>query len=385
MARSGGAGSAGRAGSMVLLRTSARVATGLLSWAAWRTLRAADQVFAADSHPLLPHLADAGVTVTAFDPIGAETGTDPVATLLDATEGGRLVVWLGAAGSALTPVAVTEAEERLVRDLGQRVLDRIDTGAPAPEIEVLPASYDLPGAGLLDLVAVMDRLRGDAGCPWDRRQTHASLVPHLLEEAYETVEAVEEGDPEQPGPWRDALREELGDVLLQVAFHARIASENTVEPFDVDDVADGIVTKLIHRHPHVFAKTEDAAAGGTPTAESVLDDWERRKAVEKGRTSAVEGVPLAQPGLALAAKLVDRATRAGLDGVLSAARAAQPSATQSSSAHEGPATEAELGALLLGIVTAARTRGLDPERALRAAARGLRDGITAAEAAARRD
>jgi XTP/dITP diphosphohydrolase len=375
MARAGGG-----AGSVVLLRTSARVATGLLSWPAWRALRAADQVFAAPGHPLLPYLADAGVDVVSLDPLDA--ATDRVATLLDAASEGKLVVWIGAPDSALAPSGEAEAEERLARELGQRVLARLDSASAdvAPEIEVLPGSYDLPGATLLDLVAVMNRLRGVDGCPWDRQQTHASLVPHLLEEAYETVEAVEEGDPEQPGQWRDALREELGDVLLQVAFHARIASENTVEPFDIDDVANGIVSKLIHRHPHVFARTE---GGEAATAQSVLDDWERRKAVEKGRTSAVDGVPLAQPALALAAKLVDRAVRNDLSSVVPAVSDSASSSGDQTSAIVGPSSEAELGALLLNAVAAARRAGLDPERALRAAARGLRDDIKAAEAARR--
>src|SRR5690606_25151049 len=142
---------------------------------------------------------------------------------------------------------------------------------------LLPGSYDLPGARFLDLVAVMHRLRSPGGCPWDGEQTHASLVRYLLEEAYEVAEAVETDD-------RAALREELGDVLMQVAFHARIAEEHPDEPWTVDDVAGDIVTKLINRHPHVFGD-DDA-----PEGEEMQVRWDALKAAEKGRTSAVDGV-----------------------------------------------------------------------------------------------
>ena len=127
-----------------------------------------------------------------------------------------------------------------------------------------------PGERLLDLVAVMDRLRSPGGCPWDARQTHASLVEYLVEEAYETVEAIEESD-------RVGLREELGDLLLQVVFHARIAAEDVADPWTIDDVADGIVSKLISRHPHVFG---DVSAD---TPEQVEANWHALKAKEKGR------------------------------------------------------------------------------------------------------
>ena len=118
---------------------------------------------------------------------------------------------------------------------------------------MLPGSYDLPGARLLDLVATMDRLRSPGGCPWDAEQTHESLVTYLVEETYETIEAIETGD-------RDHLREELGDLLLQVMFHSRIAAEHTEAPWSVDDVAGDIVDKLVRRHPHVFA----GAVAATP-------------------------------------------------------------------------------------------------------------------------
>ena len=217
-----------------------------------------------------------------------------------------------------------------------------------PEIELLPGSYDLPGARLLDLVAVMDRLRSPGGCPWDAEQTHESLVKYLVEESYELVEAIETGD-------REALLEELGDVLLQVFFHSRIAEESAEEPFTIDDVAGGIVEKLTYRHPHVFGDVH------APTAEHVEANWEQLKAVEKQRESVVDGVPLAQPALALTAKLHSRAVKAGL-----AVPLPEPD---------------DLGSRLLALAVQAQADGLDPEAELRAAARRYREAIRQAEQA----
>ncbi|MCW2494839.1 MazG family protein [Jatrophihabitans sp.] len=196
-------------------------------------------------------------------------------------------------------------------------------------------------------VEVMDQLRSPGGCPWDAEQTHRSLARYLLEETYEVLEAIETDD-------LALLREELGDLLLQVLFHARLAEE-AAEPFTIEDVAADLSAKLIRRHPHVFA---DAAV--TDTA-SLNETWERQKVLEKGRTSAVDGVPLAQPSLALAAKLVSRARRAELPVELTA--------------------EDEFGARLLALVGEAVTAGVDPEGALRRATLGYRDAIVAAEQA----
>ncbi len=148
-------------------------------------------------------------------------------------------------------------------------------------------------------VEVMDQLRSPGGCPWDAEQTHESLARYLIEETYEVLEAIETGD-------ETLLREELGDILLQVLFHARIASERSEAEggFDIEDVAGDLVDKLVRRHPHVFS---DAHA---PDADAVNETWEMQKIAEKGRTSATDGVPLAQPALALAGKLVSRVNRA---------------------------------------------------------------------------
>ncbi|MGQ0463766.1 MAG: MazG family protein [Sporichthyaceae bacterium] len=208
------------------------------------------------------------------------------------------------------------------------------------------------GSGVADLVAVMDRLRSPGGCPWDAEQTHESLLKYLLEECYETVDAVESGD-------RAHLREELGDLLLQVVFHARIAQEHSVDPFDLDDVATGIANKLRNRHPHVFA---GLVVHSTAELEA---NWEAMKVAEKGRTSAMDGVPAAQPALALAAKLLSRARRAEVGPAVAPA--------------ELPA-DADLGAALFALVAAAVERGQDPEAELRRAAKEFAAAVRVDEA-----
>ncbi|MFC8512605.1 nucleoside triphosphate pyrophosphohydrolase [Streptomyces sp. NPDC057257] len=311
-------------GRIVLLTTSHRVAPGLLSWPAWQALHAADRVLCADAaHPQLPYLREAGIRVDETSP----TAEDLVSACAD----GRTVV----------VVASGEGEPTLTDGLARLAgSGRVSM----PELELLPASYDLPGARLLDLVQVMDRIRAE--CPWSSQQTHKGLAKYGIEEAYELVEAIEEGD-------REELREELGDVLLQVVFHARIAEEDEDEPFSIDDVAGGIVAKLIHRHPHVFG--DETAT----TPEEVKEHWLRTKAIEKQRESVTDGIPLGQPGLALAAKLASRVRTAGL---------------------EVPLPQGEgLGYELLALAVRAEAEGVDPEAALRVAARAYRDAVRAAE------
>lgn len=217
-----------------------------------------------------------------------------------------------------------------------------------------------PGDRFLDLVEVMDRLRSPGGCPWDARQTHESLVEYLIEEAYETVEAIEESD-------RALLREELGDLLLQVVFHARIAQEDTDDPWTIDDVAEGIIAKLIRRHPHVFA---DAQAD---TAAQVEANWHAIKAQEKGRESVTDGIPSALPALTHAGKVLSRSAAVPDLPDLSGASAAE-------TALQAVEDEAAFGDLLLALVAAGRSRGLDAETALRKASRRRVDVIRAAEA-----
>jgi len=211
-----------------------------------------------------------------------------------------------------------------------------------------------PGAAVLELVAVMDRLRSPGGCPWDAEQTHRSLARYLLEETYEVLEALDTGD-------RDHLREELGDLLLQVVFHARIAAEHADDPWGIDDVAGDIAAKLVRRHPHVFADVPPS--DGPVDAEAVEARWERQKSVEKGRTSVLDGVPRALPALALADKMLGRLARAGLD--------VPPVA-------DG---DASVGGRLLALVAQARTQGVDPEAALRTTLAALAGRVRTAEAA----
>ena len=338
-------------GRIVLVPFSPRVAPGLLSAAAWELLaRPGTRVHSGSpEHPILNYLDDADIEIELIE---GEPG-EIAAELLAEAEAGDTAVWL------VDPAG----EHALVIALGERLTRGSDV-----ELELLPGTYDLPGAKVLDLVAVMDRLRSPGGCPWDASQTHQSLVKYLLEEAYETVETIEEGDWDEPGEGRDALREELGDVLLQVAFHSRIAQEHAEDPFGIDEVAEGIAKKLIGRHPHVFGPT--VAQKKTPTAEDVEANWDKIKAAEKGRTSAVEGVPLAQPALSLADKLLKRAKNADIE-VNVPRLPAELSET---------ATDPDgVGRLLLAVVAHARSLGVDPEEALRAQSRALRNEIVSAE------
>ena len=349
-------------GRIILVPFSPRVAPGLLSAAAWRAVTApGTRVHAGDpEHPILGFLDDQDVAIELIEGESAEVAEE----LYTEAAAGAAVVWLADPSGGDQP---------LVLALGERLTaaaERPGAGEPDVELELLPGSYDLPGAKVLDLVAVMDRLRSPGGCPWDRQQTHRTLVKYLLEEAYEAVETIEDGDCDTPGEGRDALREELGDVLLQVAFHSRIAQEHAEEPFGIDDVAQGIVTKLIRRHPHVFG------GASAETAADVAANWEQLKAEEKGRTSAVQGVPIAQPALSLAEKLLKRARNADLD--VTVPQLSEPLGHYAD-VMDGTA-EQQVGRLLMAVVGLARQLGVDPEEALRHEARGLREQILHLEA-----
>jgi MazG family protein len=239
-----------------------------------------------------------------------------------------------------------------------------------------PPSRD-GGERLLDLLKVMHRLRGPGGCPWDHEQTHQSLAPHLLEETYETLEAIDSGDPE-------LLREELGDVLLQVVFHAEMAMQEGT--FDIDDVAEGVVSKLIRRHPHVFGDADvDSAA-------EVLVNWERIKSEEKGEHGIDEEIPPTLPALARAAKVQRRAAGSGFDwrskdGAFGKVREELEELEQAGLDR----AEEELGDVLFAVASLARRLDVDPEGALRKAtnrfavrfetmvARAASDGIDLAD------
>ncbi len=200
---------------------------------------------------------------------------------------------------------------------------------------------------LIRLREVMDKLRSPGGCPWDAEQDHSSLLKYLLEESYEFIESVENND-------RAAMQEELGDLLLQVYFHSRMAEEDSKQPFNIEDVAKSVADKLIRRHPHVFAgEVVDSSA-------DVLENWEKQKAAEKGRTSAIDGVPLAQPALPLATKVLYRLKKLNYDLSVSEPVKLKDDVDQD-----------QFGQILLGLITQAVDKGLDPEAALRQATKEL--------------
>jgi XTP/dITP diphosphohydrolase len=207
------------------------------------------------------------------------------------------------------------------------------------------------GRELLRLVEVMDRLRSPGGCEWDAEQTHESLIKYLLEESYEFIDAIETDD-------RIGMREELGDVLLQVYFHSRIAQDHPTGPFTIDDVAGAIADKLISRHPHVFA---GLAVSGT---DEIIENWEAIKAKEKGRTSAVDGVAMSQPALPLLSKLIYRADKYGTPLQID------------KYSSDVQASEESVGAALASVIAWAYEHEIDPEMALRAQARKFIEQLT---------
>jgi XTP/dITP diphosphohydrolase len=310
---------------IVLLVTSPRLPAGLLTAAAWDVVRAHPVFTAADSAQAVALRAN-GVEVTVVE-------ADPEILLSSLRQDAEAVVWLG--GPA--------GDEDFARRLGLRLAREPSLA----ELELMYGSWDPPGARLLDAVAVMDRLVSPGGDPWKRAQTHRTLAPYLLEESYEAYDAIEADD-------LDALREELGDVLLQIVLHARLAEELPEdERWSVDDVAGGLVDKMVRRNPHVFAGED------IEDLDEITRNWERIKKAEKSRDSALDGIALSQPALALAAKILQRAERAGL-------RVALP---------EG----ADLGAALLRQVFQAHAAGEDAEAALRHAALRYADEVRDAE------
>ena len=311
---------------IILLVTSPRLPAGLLTAAAWDVVRAFPVLTAAESEQAVA-LRAAGVTVTVVEP-----SPEVVLTALGeqhAPGEHHALVWL--AGST--------GDQSFARQLGLRLARE-----PAlAELELMYGSWDPPGARLLDAVAVINRLLSPGGDPWKRAQDHRTLAPYLLEESYEAYDAIESGD-------LDELREELGDVLLQIVLHARLAEElPDGAAWNIDDVAGGLVDKMIRRNPHVFA--DDPAE----TLEEITSNWDRIKKAEKSRDSALDGIALSQPALALTAKILQRTARAGLTVAL----------------PDGP----DLGATLIRLV--AETP--DAEAVLRRAAFAYADAVRAAE------
>ncbi|WP_199035966.1 MazG family protein [Glycomyces salinus] len=291
---------------VVWLLTSPRVPAGLLSVEAWDALHGAEYVGAGAESPLVRAVRDAGIEVSA--------GEDFAAFL---KRGG---VWLVA----------EDGDE----DLGGALAGAVADGSV--ELEVVYGSWDPPGARLLDLVAAVARLHADeGGCPWHREQTHDSLAPFLLEEAYEVLDAIAAGDPAE-------LREELGDLLFQPVLHASLAAG-----FDIDDVAGDLVDKIIRRHPHVWGDADPA---------DLYRHWNDAKAAEKPhRDHPADGVSRDLPALALASKVIDRFEDAGT-----------PLPTPELPEDLKPGAE-EVGDFLLAAVAAAKAAGVEPELALRRA------------------
>lgn len=289
---------------MQILVLSPRVAPGILTLPAWDALRAATSVLTPEDSPHVQAIVASGIAVEVTPaPPAYVPGT----------------VWIAPVGQAAW---------------ARTVADDLMAGAGAADVEVVFGSYELPGSSLLDVVEVMDRLRRE--CPWTAQQTHDSLSHYLLEEAHETLEALDSGDSEH-------LREELGDLLMQIVFHARIAAEMPPDEgggWDIDDVAAGIASKLIYRNPHVFAD------GDATTAEEVDAAWQRLKATEKQRTSVIEGIPATLPALAYADKVIGRLGDVDTSGP-------------------------DLGSRLLALVAEARSHGVDAEETLRQAVRLL--------------
>ena len=211
-----------------------------------------------------------------------------------------------------------------------------------------------------ELIETVALLRAPGGCPWDAEQTHESLVQYLVEESWELIDAIETGD-------RAEMIEELGDVLYQVLFHADIAAHTDGERFDIDDVARHMTAKMVSRHPHVFGDRE------AHTAADVVAFWDDLKKDEKPhRTSVLDGVPRGMPALALAQKVLGKAEKVDVS-------VADVPATVDRETAVSPATEVELGRLLLELVESARAQGIDAERALRGAVRDLEDQVRRAE------
>lgn len=323
---------------VTLLATTPRLPPGVLTWAGWEAVRSG-RVYAADLHaPLVIAVQASGVEVTE---LRSEDSRGAARSLRELARDGCQVVWLTG----------PDGDPEFVRALGGLVARE----QGRVELEVVYGSWDPPGARLLDVVAVMDRLRSPGGCPWDAAQTHDSLRRYLLEETYEAYDALVDDD-------LVALREELGDVLLQVVFHSRLAEEADEEPWGIDDVAGGLVDKLVHRHPHVFAERSVSGAAEVET------NWEQIKRAEKGRLSVTEGIARSQPALALAQALVRRADRHGL-----------PVPEPASHPAADPGDDRALGDLLLAVVSAAERNGVDAEAALRAAGDRYAEQLRAAE------
>jgi XTP/dITP diphosphohydrolase len=308
----------------------ARAESELLTLGEWQELKACTRVLFEDpDHPLSRALKAEGIVVGIADDLpGADA--DDIALVVD--PGSPHLLPLAAAG-AIVSVGAAAAPDGMTAAVGAAIGRRA-------------------AKSLGELAIVMARLRGPGGCPWDHEQTHESLQVHLLEEAHEVLEAIDEGKTGAE------LEEELGDLLLQVVFHAQMAADDG--RFDIEGVARGIVAKLVHRHPHVFSDTEVAGAS------EVVSNWESLKAAEKTeRTGPFDGIPAGLPALLSAHKTQKRAAALGFDGTEDDARAGLAAAT----------SDGDVGRALFWLVALARARGIEPESALRRATRAFQESF----------
>lgn len=285
-----------------------------------------------------------------FEPVKA---SDPAAIAAE------IVEWASGLEScvyALPGNALEAPETRLILELAGERGAAVQVIPGLSDLERLPAPDPLTrshvaaealraGLAFQRLVSVMGRLRSPNGCPWDREQTHASLAVHLLEETYEALDSIDREDMGE-------LREELGDLMLQVVFHSELAREE--KEFEVAEVIEDLLAKLVHRHPHVFAEVQ------VKGAEEVVVNWERLKRESKRRTSLADGIPRSLPALLYAYKIQRRSDRSDGEGSATADEIGELAL-----AAERETSEEAIGSLLYAVVDLARRAGIDPESALR--------------------
>ena len=327
---------------------------GLLPLHAWSAIMSSDLVLVgAADHPFLPHLDMAELRhEVAPEPEARALSRVNLLSGVTPQEKGRaeaIIKRVKAEGDVVYLFGATDAEA-FTRALGMEAANE------GVEVEIVYFGVRPDGSRLLDLVRVMQRLRAPDGCPWDREQDHSTLARYAVEEVYELLEAIDGGEPEP-------IAEELGDVLLQVVFHAQIAAD--AGDFAIDDVAGGIVDKLVRRHPHVFGDTTVA------DADEVTANWETLKAQEKPeRVGVFDGVAPAQPALGYSEQLLRRAAKVGFDWTddSEAVDRVRSELEEFLDAPDDTARAREMGDLLLAVVGLARRSGIDSEMALRSAA-----------------
>lgn len=345
---------------LVLIDTSDEL-PGLLPLHAWSALMATELVVVADeAHPFVAHLDVAGLRWQAVPPDAGSLARTDLLGAADPAQTARADWVVGRAREVgeLAYLFGPADGDAATRTMG---LQAANAGV---EVEVVYFGVRPKGTRLLQLVAVEERLRGEDGCPWDREQTHDSLMRYGIEEMHELAEAVATGDHE-------AIREELGDVLLQVVFHAQIAEDE--ERYDIDAVAGDIADKLVRRHPHVFG---DESAGD---AASVMSRWDELKAAEKAeRAGPFDGVVEAQPAVALVEALQQRAAKLDVEtpdaaGLLERARR-RLDGLPVDPGGSGE-VDAELGDAMAELIALAGRCGVDPEQALRRSAHRFRQRV----------